>query len=313
MPLNGFDFFARDLHPGVSDTIRFREYYFQVFSWVPLALMVCGWLLPWVRPIRDDAGTRGSSREIAKLLSLWSAVTFVVMFAFYARTPSMTSRYLVDFVPAVSAGILTVLLTIGHWTLRLGPRHRAAATAALVVVAVFGTWVGIRNRQVEPTYAVREAITVQEALDAVRAFPPSTESIPETYECGDAWDHNILSNLNGWEYAGGCEVSAVTTVVVESPDCLEFTVDRIPDPEGPAAAYSIDDARVKVQSTMFERVRTEREGSTERHLYCGPAEQSAQPPGIPQIAGIAWVKAADLGAFDPPVRLLRVGRVPRPR
>ncbi|HTR49105.1 MAG TPA: hypothetical protein VMJ10_00280 [Kofleriaceae bacterium] len=112
-------FYARGLHVGQADIPRWREYYFSTYSWGYVPVLVAGLVLgvlAWRR--RDRPGPE-------RWLVAWAVLGGAPLFAFYLRSPSMSSRYQLDLAPAF------VALVVVAWR---AFAHRARGTVALGVL-----------------------------------------------------------------------------------------------------------------------------------------------------------------------------------
>ena len=96
------------IHPGQSDAVRFRDYYFPSYSRFTLVLLILFWaLFPFLSFRRRKRAVWFRRSETA--LYLWSLGSFLLMFLFYLWSPCLSSRYFCDFGPAVSLSIFLLL------------------------------------------------------------------------------------------------------------------------------------------------------------------------------------------------------------
>ena len=153
--LNGYDFFARNIHPWVSNTIRFREHYFIVFGLPSLSLMLVAWALAGLRISRCPRWLEWLWRADPRIwvLLCWSIAVFLLCFVFYLKLAAISSRYLVDFVPAVVAALLALLILSGGAISRMSNRTVASLLSiALSLFALAGVLYGATHRTVAPSY-----------------------------------------------------------------------------------------------------------------------------------------------------------------
>src|SRR5262249_13713501 len=97
---NGVDWYQSGIHPSQSETLRFREFYFSTFTPVVFVVLVVSWTAVVAASV-----TRRTGDPRIGTAALWSAAVFATLWIFYLWAPSMTSRYAVDFAPAIAIGI----------------------------------------------------------------------------------------------------------------------------------------------------------------------------------------------------------------
>lgn len=114
-------FYARGLHRGQSERVRWREYYFSTYAWPYLPVILAGLVIGAVAWRRRGAATEGETQH---LLATWAVLGAAPLVAFYLWSPSVSSRYLLDLGPAIAA------LLVVAW------RAFARALAGRSVVAI---------------------------------------------------------------------------------------------------------------------------------------------------------------------------------
>jgi hypothetical protein len=170
---NGFDFYKQGCIFGQSATYRWHEMYFTTFDAIYLCFFTLScacWVFGWKR-IRatlrefgngpDPAGNSGGERLDSAFVVLavpWAAGSFACLFAFYLWSPSMSSRYAVDFLPAVMIGIAALIWSALGFALK----HRRTTTALVVCLGVL-VWVIFETT----TAAISPGHGPQGSLDAV--------------------------------------------------------------------------------------------------------------------------------------------------
>ncbi len=122
-------FYQRDLHVGQADEPRWREYYFTTYSWPYLPLILAGGLLGVLAWLRRDGD------RVARVLSAWAVLGALPLFAFYLHSPSLTSRYQLDFAPAIAALLVILWRAVALHRPRGGFAVLAAGWALAIVTS----------------------------------------------------------------------------------------------------------------------------------------------------------------------------------
>ncbi len=240
-------FYLTDLHLGQADAPRWREYYFTTFSWpyVPLILFgVVAGAWSWRRrrdpTVGPDAGATG-------WLAAWAVVAALPLAVYYLRAPFLSSRYLLDFAPAIAATLVVTWRHATRWAVR---STRTTAIALGVLAALWTTAVAtskLRKRiDADPT----DATTAARATAALAAPPRSPRTMPAAYTQGDpTWiardgherPHGLYLNALGWNLASG-RVAPALYLFVEDPAFLEIVLEHI--------TGAPRDWRAEVQATL---------------------------------------------------------------
>ena len=162
-------FYQKDLHRGQSKVVRWREYYFTTYSWFYVPLLAAGLVLGVLAFRRRD-------RTGAALLG-WAVVGAAPLFVFYLHSPSVSSRYQLDFAPAFAA-----LLVIGWRELaaRVDRRIALPIVGALWVVAVVTATVHRPGRGSDP----QDLANALDSFDASRPFP-ELHAAPDGHDLDD--------------------------------------------------------------------------------------------------------------------------------
>ncbi len=160
---NRWRFYQTDLHVGQSPLPRWREYYFTTFSWPYLPLILAGGLLGVLAWVRRDGD------RVARVLSAWAVLGALPLFAFYLHSPSLTSRYQLDFAPAIAALLVIVWRAVALHRPRAGFAVLAAGWALAIVTGKITRPVKLsapigHELAAEHTYAVSRPIAYEHPL-----------------------------------------------------------------------------------------------------------------------------------------------------
>jgi hypothetical protein len=176
-------FFQKNLHHGVSQKPRWREYYFTTYAWGYVPLLVAGLVLGGLAWRRRD-GPSVANDPMSRWLFAWALLALVPLLAFYLRAPFVSSRYQLDLAPAFAALLVVAWRGGARW---LAPRRHGAWVACGVLVAAW-IYSVVTARTATPRSADpidREAAVRATALisDAVK----SPRELPAAYDLADPW------------------------------------------------------------------------------------------------------------------------------
>jgi hypothetical protein len=209
-------FYEKQLHPGQSDTVRWREYYFTTFSWPYLPLILAGLVLGVIAWRR---------RTEERWLALWAVLGAGPLVVFYLHSPSVSSRYQLDLAPAIAA-----LLVIVWRAVAIRGRLRWIAPVVLLALWVLAIVTSeARGRGI----AARVDRDLARRLDALHeVMDPS--KLPASYDLADpqleTWldadgrPPQLYLNGSGWHRPDGHVAPTVTLFVVD-PQFLEVDVE----------------------------------------------------------------------------------------
>lgn len=213
-------FYHSHLHAGQSPLPRWREFYFTVFSWPYLAAILAGLVLAGL-------AWRRHGDALVRTLGAWAVLGGAPLIVFYLRAPSMTSRYQLDFAPAIAA-LLVIVWRAGvvRW-----PRAAIATLVAAWSIAVATSRI-TRPKQVsdplDRAAAARTSYAISRAVAAPRTLPPA-------YDAADPALAGVLSPaptalyLNGFGWnRDTLRVPPATLFFVEDPARITLDVSGPP-------------------------------------------------------------------------------------
>ena len=107
---NGNRWYEKDIFPGQSSMVRWREFYFRTYDWTYALLVLLGWGVGFVmlgKVVWRRLGKGKSSSSLLYWLSFgevrwlgilgwWSMLAALPLFVFYLRAPVLSSRYMLD-------------------------------------------------------------------------------------------------------------------------------------------------------------------------------------------------------------------------
>jgi hypothetical protein len=312
--LNGFDFYQQGVIWGQSATYRWHEMYFTTFNALHLYLFAASGLL-WLWNFKRvhliwsnfSAGLRSAGKSgahqfdsaYALFAAPWAVASFACLFGFYLWSPSMASRYNVDFLPAVMIGISA--LVWNAFEFNLIPETR---TAALIGCSATMVWLvfGIVTADISPSHQKREP------LDSLavgrRMHAPSNENttpILTHYELGaTSLVGQIPDNGDGWNLQNGA-LRPVVTLFASDPKCVVLSLFA---PEGAIDPDDLAPIQAKIGLEYLLRKSTEVHSNKAVLVFRGP-QKSRYQTGL-QVCFLGFIRPQDLGRKDPGLRLASV-------
>lgn len=316
-----------------SDVLRVRELNFKPYDSIVLALLLLSWLMVamlWIRNRKGNFLPDAGKWKLIKCGGLWSFCSFIMMFYFYSRFPVLTSRYLVDFGPAIVVGIIMLYLCAINLARKKLP-YRVSLPLNITLYIAFSGWVlsSVLSAKIVPIYQdlskmERTNVAPVEIAKKKVAQMRQTEgpSLPAGYHCGDIeTTYGIPYNNIGWKAATDCGVFWVTTHFLENPTCLAVHVEPVELIDERLNSYSDAEIKVKVGLTPLHRESEMLTGRGKIITYC-PKEGKmnvADKEGL-KLISIGWIdfskhpdtlrgKHFKLRLPLPPIKLLSLEKV----
>lgn len=277
------------LFPGQSSTLRWREIYFSTFRWDALVFLVLAWMWGVFELCR--MWRRGKVPGAHAVLGIWSLLSFLPLFGFYLRCPFLSSRYLMDFAPAVMSATCMVwsglLVAVSH----LKRLSVLAQVACMGVIFFWYTRLPVLNIE-----GGRGGLGHKEVKERMERYFKKRDPLvlPSEYTAPESG--GFMFNLHGWNQDG--TANGCISALVKDPECLIVEV-------GPAGTnalelgqYSRIRAKIGLEFLRLECVETNGEGA--RLVFAGPRRGRYQR-GF-QMGFIAFWAPGELAYPDPPPR-----------
>ena len=286
------DYYAPRLFPGQSPTWRWRELYFSTYdlSYFCIIALVWGWLSYRICFRLRKKGSR-TGLQSTEVLASWSLLGTMPLIAFYLRAPFMSSRYLIDFAPALVAAWLVLFRLLQDWTGKLRSRIPWPTYVLALVLCIWWAHEVMTIQQLDGNDTRNTATTADGAVGSLEtwAAPKHHGPIPPAYTNGFAFAAvGIPFNGTGWNSTQG-ETKACVSLFVENPECL--IVDLAPlQPDQSAPAY--DCIRAKIGCEQLERERASPLPGGIRIYFRGPKNSQYQT-GI-QLVSLGMMRREEL-------------------
>ncbi|HEX5220621.1 MAG TPA: hypothetical protein VFZ59_13705 [Verrucomicrobiae bacterium] len=291
------DSYQSDAFPGQSETFRWREIYLLPYGLI-VAIFVLGAYINfgWRFYQRLRFPTTSANLSPSEILTSWSLMAGIPLFAFYIRCPFISSRYLLDFGPAFAAAVWAFWLVTLNWT----SRSKVAICGWLIL---FLGWWSTETLWTKPGGWERTwtkgKVLERMAADELRA---SREwSLPVEYTNGFNFSkQNIPYNGSGW--TGDGATKACVVLFVQDPDSLIIDVAPSGGLELHPNNYDCIQAKIGLEFLERESIRPTVDGM--RIVFRGP-QRPRYARGL-QVMFLGMVPVEALSTRDSSFRLLRV-------
>lgn len=228
--------------PGQSSTLRWRDFYFSTYDLSHLAFLLFGLVAGATalsRLIADRECWRHQS--IPAFVALWAGLALVPLVGFYLRSPLISSRYLLDFMPAFAALSLSAWLALS----RRCQGHNGGLVMMGVANGILTGWLSYQmysDRNVEglPAATTRVEAYAKHPSSKPTVFP---KPLPDGYLTPDQpKDCGIPYNGQGWNPTNGI-VKPIVILFIDSPEYIELKIAPV---TGKASADDVRQIRAKV-------------------------------------------------------------------
>lgn len=308
-----------------SNVPRTREFNFEPFGIFTLLLLLLAWVMVFMILLMNrNSGyaSKSSRKEINYAGSIWSLVSFVMLFYFYSRSPAIASRYLVDFGPAIVIGILPLYFYLTGLLRENIPGRLSLIITVAVSVIVSGIILMNLSQarialfyqhlsKVELTNVTNARVAKDKLLQMRRTKEPH---IPGGYICGEKEAlYEIPYNNGGWDFYGGCEVSPVTTHFLDNPECIAVQVEPV---EGVSTmtmnGYSDKEIDAKIGVDILHRVSEKIYERGKIITYCSERKRGRDGSSGQhlKLISIKWIDLRKQTRFiSPPLRLISIRKI----
>ncbi len=256
-PLNGADYFRPHFFPGQVNILRFREFYFSVFDetmliWMLIAAVLACFLLV----LRSNKAASLEAKRLT-ITFIWSLCSTILLTVFYVRYPVITSRYFVDFAPAMAGFLVVATGLMGRdlWGDRW-VRLRKGGLFLLITAWWISQWA---TSEFSPNAESFGAFSKEQALQSIQRHDP--RPLKNELVLGDgssvegdkllaerSWDAEILQTL-GWSSQTGA-VEDCVMILFQNPGRIMIEVQS----SGAALIQSdqLKSIRAKVENELLD-------------------------------------------------------------
>jgi hypothetical protein len=300
--LNGFDCYRENIVAWQADVPRWRHFYGTTFDASYLMAVVFCWLATvccWTKRCCRDG-----SRPVIELsfFTMWPIIAGIPLIAFYVHYNCLSSRYILDFAPALNAGIVGAFFILESgwsrsWLLKQIPR----ATLFIAVIAWWAYEVASGHNFFPPT----EIVSQSEVMESMAREVAEPNTFPNYYsvDSNPVEITGIRSNGYGWQRPSG-ETNSMVVLFVNDPKTLvldlapNFNVIR----KGENINYRLIQAKIGLETLHLDA--EQKTPSGERLIFSAP-EREAYRKGI-QIVFLSLTRPDNFLDPTSPFRLLQV-------
>ena len=309
--LNGRNWYERDLFLGQSQIFRWHELYFSTMGPAYLVLFAASgfyWFLMLTKLV--GYGKRFCISSIPPdqtftfsftlLAFLWAAPSLILLFVFYLWSPSLSSRYDLDFLPSFTISIASLIHSVARWENSKNRHHWPTVVFVSILL-----WMGydVLSAKIHGTYTKRPSLDAASVdLKLPKPFNRGKILAPRVYKTGPV---NLIPmipyNAAGWDLMTG-RVQSVVTLFTENPTCVILTVSDLLNK--PIQIEALEPIQAKIGLERLTRERIEVHGPTATIVFKGP--QRIRYQGGMQVCFLGFITPKDLGSRLPSFRLNRV-------
>ncbi|MGV3756369.1 MAG: hypothetical protein ACO1QS_13390 [Verrucomicrobiota bacterium] len=221
------NYHRENIFPGQSATVRWRDLYFATFDLSYFILLLLGLLAGTLALHRclvttaSEPPENSLAAQVVIFVTLWACLALVPLFGFYLRSPLISSRYLLDFMPAFVALTLAAWL---HW-INFCRSLRQAPLWTIISAYILFNWLFyqiyfMRGANGPPRVITWSEMETKKNLRKENVLKP----LPAAYRLPEnPMDYGIPYNGSGWNHMTGA-VKPGIILFVESPTMIELEI-----------------------------------------------------------------------------------------
>ncbi|MCI0561992.1 MAG: hypothetical protein MN733_26185 [Nitrososphaera sp.] len=299
--LNGFDTYKAGVVAWQSSTPRWRHFYHSAFDWTYLAVLCGCWALVLKQHIKSR-GIRSDKKQnlYCWIILAWSLLSSCLLFLFYLRCVVISSRYVLDFAPAIAVALLGALSGLRDNSHDSSTR-RTYVSGLLSIVVSWWLWKGMTGQNCFPPTPLLCQREVIEAIIGRKAM--ASTRLPNYYDTGTNGPAKtrIWKNGTGWDTSSG-EVGAAIALFIEDPKRVVLDVVRQSDSEPAEGNVLKIRARIGLEDLRLRAVTRTKERTI---VTFAPPMREAYQRGI-QILFVSFCEPETFARITSPFRLLAV-------
>ena len=296
--LNGVDNFQTDVVPWQVPAPRWRHFYCRTFDASYLVICVGAIAVLAGCTVYPRANPPNPSNNAGALA--WIVLPMCSLSAFYAIYYSISSRYMLDFAPAIAAASASLLL----FGVERLTATRSAALLRWILAASLTLWWVIEMELTQELLPQQPPWGQIHVLDAMSAVKQEAKALPLHYLVGSRstpWTTDLEFNGFGWEEHTGL-TGPVVMLFVEN--LAELHIECHWTSSTKPSQRAIDCIRAKVGLETLKLVSAKKCDGTLELVFDRP-DRAAYRRGI-QPVFISFVPPDDILAPRSPWRLQRV-------
>jgi hypothetical protein len=295
--LSGFDVYREDIVAWQTPTPRWRHFYHTTFNASYLVVVVVFWAWSAQRLLKRSRCVMEDCRESC-VLGAWSALAALPLVAFYLRFPAMSSRYMLDFAPAIAAAMAGGSIVVGR-LLQRAPRRGGIYNASFI--SLLCLWWTYEILAADFSFPPTPVWTRAETVTALEASFPEFKGIPREYMSGkDATRYGITQNGRGWRPNG--RTGSMVALFVEDPGRMTIELTAAEGAYEKETDYESIRAKVGLEFLALEDMRAAKLGKI---LTFAAPKRDKYRHGV-QVVFLGMLPTARFLESESPFRLLKV-------
>lgn len=298
--LNGFAVYRSEVVAWQSSTPRWRHFYQTTFDGSYIVGIVACWALAAWSALRSRQERSQTAAAEFIVSAVWSFVSICSLAVFYIRYTAMSSRYVLDFAPAIGATLVGCLLAI-----ETTPRPLILSSKFVrncLLAAISGWWVYeiVVAKQFFPQ---TETYDQGQVVGQMQHGFPKPGIIPAFYnaDTNPSDVSGIPQDGRGWTHPSG-QAEALVVLFVNDPQQLRLEVAPTEGKTPSDEQYEAIRAKVGLETLSLESIERTQRG---RVLTFSAPKRAAYRQGI-QVVFLAFVGSDEFLQRTSPFRLLRV-------
>jgi hypothetical protein len=295
---SGSEYYGQGIVEGQVPVIRARKFNYTTYDLSYAVGVGLAWLIG-IGIVWKDLQSRRHSLirshvdknivPVAAVLIAWSILASLPLIGFYMKTHAIGDRYMVDFAPAFSAGLIGLwLLIVDH--IAVWARYSRFALAVLCLSLIL--WQGLEIAFAKRNWQSPLSTTLENTQQRTPIRFQPNKPFPKEYRTRE--DVNALRipyNGEGWGDTG--LTSSCCIFYVNSPRFVELELALVPGRSHQEAP--VDEMRAKVGLEFLNRTSITVSNGIWIVHFSGPTEKRYQD-GI-QPLFLAFIPSRDLGKF----------------
>jgi hypothetical protein len=274
--LNIFDWYKSGLVRWQSSTPRWRQFYHTTFDASYLAALILCWSMMVVQFFRRSRSLRTLFSSVHWIAGLWSLLGMLPLAAFYLRSAVMSSRYILDFAPAIAVAGAGLIWSVGRWL----PVSKNRGVQYLIALALCGWWSWELNHARRSIGASK--VLSQEELQQFMQDRQPFRPLPTFYQAEEKPDKfGIPLNRRGWKGEHG-ETGAMVVLFVDNPGTISLEVAADPNAEVSDEDYQRIRAKLGLEELTLDSIRDGEAGSKVLQ-FSAPHHQSYRRSNTPLV------------------------------
>lgn len=217
--LNNLDFLRSGIVSWQSDTPRWRNFYHTTFDVTYLIVLATYYYIIFRQLLKLKSWFHIALITNQQIAAFWSVLSVALLSAFYLRCPAMSSRYVLDFAPAIGVAFAGLLWGLASMRIKYGK------CCVFYLLSILCVWWLYEIATSTTSFKGKPKVLSLNEVEGILYFKPSFEQLPKIYYAEDNPNtYGIPQNRQGWRNSTG-ETGPLVILFVDSPQriCLKLS------------------------------------------------------------------------------------------